>query len=150
MYMRQRWRDSRLANSTLGNRSLLITHGLHRLWVPDLFIKNDKVSTKSDVTTPNVFVRVDNDGNIVYSQRVSSLVACSMQLSRYPFDEQQCSLQMESCEWLTYFHCVASCAARPMLRVICCIASHRAGNSGGETLLSLTLCGNFRLRVTMT
>ena len=114
MYIRQRWRDSRLINF---NESLLLTTELHRLWVPDLFIKNDKVSTKSDVTTPNNFVRVDKDGNIVYSQRVSSVISCPMQLNQYPFDEQRCSVQMESCEWLTYFHCHMSHVTCHMLHI---------------------------------
>lgn len=99
MYIRQRWRDTRLANTNISKQGLLITAKMEQLWVPDLFLKNDKVSQKSDVTKTNEFVRVYPNGDIVYSQRVTSTIACPMHLSHYPFDVQKCSILLESCKY---------------------------------------------------
>ena len=115
MYIRQRWNDDRLADANItDNDGLLITAKFDELWVPDLFIKNDKVSKKSDVTTLNVYARVDATGNIVYSQRITSTIACPMMLKRYPFDVQKCSLLLESCKYFPYPRSSASRNGRRM------------------------------------
>ncbi|XP_067946177.1 glycine receptor subunit alpha-2-like [Watersipora subatra] len=97
MYIRQRWQDIRLAHPNFtGDNGILITSQIPHTWLPDLFIKNDKESKKSDVTTLNTFLRVDSEGNLAYSMRVTSTIACSMRLERYPFDEQFCNMLFES------------------------------------------------------
>ncbi|XP_067947398.1 glycine receptor subunit alphaZ1-like [Watersipora subatra] len=102
MYLRQRWKDVRLANPNLtSSNGVLITNRLNDIWVPDLFIKNDKTSEKSEVTTLNAFLRLDGDGQLIYSLRVTATVACSMHLSKYPFDVQYCDMFLESYGHLT-------------------------------------------------
>lgn len=98
MYIRQRWKDLRLAHHNTNNNDLLLTMELDKIWAPDLFIKNEKVLQQVDSTTSNTYVRIDRDGNVVYSHRVSSTVSCFMDLRHYPFDDQVCSVQMESCK----------------------------------------------------
>ena len=64
MYMRQRWNDQRLANVSkpTDTEALLISHRQDDTWMPDIFIKNDKVSMMSDVTTLYSFLRLDHKG----------------------------------------------------------------------------------------
>ena len=104
MYIRQRWKEPRLALTNLssltnGTNSVLVTSNRDKLWLPDLFIKNDKISSISDVTVTNQFIRLYEPGELVVSQRVTTTVSCSMHLSRYPFDVQNCSMLLESCEY---------------------------------------------------
>lgn len=101
MYIRQRWTDRRLANDKFAEpNGILINDKIEETWLPDLFIKNDKVSKKSDITSLNAFLRVNEDGKLVYSMRVTSTIACAMHLSRYPFDVQKCNMLFESCEYI--------------------------------------------------
>ena len=99
MYLRQRWRDPRLANSNFSSDDgTLINSQISETWLPDLYLRNDKESKKSDVTLLNAFLRLNRHGDLVYSQRIAATLDCPMDLRRYPFDVQTCSLQMGSCE----------------------------------------------------
>ena len=99
MYLRQKWRDSRLASNNFSADGVLINSQTKETWLPDLYLQNDKESKKSDVTILNSFLRVNQTGDLVYSLRITTTVDCDMKLHRYPFDVQRCKLQMGSCKY---------------------------------------------------
>ena len=101
MFLRQRWTDSRLASSNFSDERTLINDYLDDIWVPDLYIANDKVSKVADVTVPNYLLRISRTGDLWYSQRVTSTVNCDMKLHHYPFDVQKCQLQLGTCKLST-------------------------------------------------
>ncbi|KAA0713545.1 Gamma-aminobutyric acid receptor subunit delta GABA(A) receptor subunit delta [Triplophysa tibetana] len=96
VFLRQSWRDDRLSynhtNKTLGLDSRFVD----KLWVPDTFIVNAKFAWFHDVTVENKLIRLQPDGVILYSSRITSTVACDMDLTKYPMDEQECMLDLES------------------------------------------------------
>ncbi|XP_077168080.1 gamma-aminobutyric acid receptor subunit delta [Paroedura picta] len=96
VFLHQSWRDDRLSynhtNETLGLDSRFVD----KLWVPDTFIVNAKSAWFHDVTVENKLIRLQPDGVILYSIRVTSTVACDMDLTKYPMDEQECMLDLES------------------------------------------------------
>ncbi|KAK2840880.1 hypothetical protein Q7C36_012459 [Tachysurus vachellii] len=96
VFLRQSWRDERLSynhtNKTLGLDSRFVD----KLWVPDTFIVNAKSAWFHDVTVENKLIRLQPDGVILYSSRITSTVACDMDLTKYPMDEQECMLDLES------------------------------------------------------
>nr|XP_015093831.2 gamma-aminobutyric acid receptor subunit delta [Vicugna pacos] len=98
VFLHQSWRDSRLSynhtNETLGLDSRFVD----KLWLPDTFIVNAKSAWFHDVTVENKLIRLQPDGVILYSIRITSTVACDMDLAKYPMDEQECTLHLESCE----------------------------------------------------
>nr|XP_021512220.1 gamma-aminobutyric acid receptor subunit delta [Meriones unguiculatus] len=98
VFLHQSWRDSRLSynhtNETLGLDSRFVD----KLWLPDTFIVNAKSAWFHDVTVENKLIRLQPDGVILYSIRITSTVACDMDLAKYPMDEQECMLDLESCE----------------------------------------------------
>lgn len=68
-YFRQSWVDRRLAFQ--GNKETLalsITM-LHKIWKPDTYFYNGKQSYLHTITTPNKFVRLYQDGRVLYSSR---------------------------------------------------------------------------------
>ena len=69
IFLRQSWRDDRLANiSTI--KSFPITYDvLGKLWIPDLYVVNEKEGHTHDITVPNRLIRLAPDGSILYSQR---------------------------------------------------------------------------------
>ncbi|XP_057641606.1 gamma-aminobutyric acid receptor subunit delta isoform X2 [Chionomys nivalis] len=96
VFLHQSWRDSRLSynhtNETLGLDSRFVD----KLWLPDTFIVNAKSAWFHDVTVENKLIRLQPDGVILYSIRITSTVACDMDLAKYPMDEQECVLELES------------------------------------------------------
>ena len=69
MFLRQSWRDPRLANLVNATSSLSYKL-LDLMWLPDVFIYNEKKNgERHEVTVPNVLLLLDPSGNIVYSQR---------------------------------------------------------------------------------
>ena len=69
LYVRQTWRDFRLA-FTETNRTVTLNYNqLSRIWVPDLFFRNEKRAVNHDVTVPNRLLRLSPDGTVLYSQR---------------------------------------------------------------------------------
>lgn len=69
-YLRQSWRDDRLSYKPLNNKSVTLNYNdLGRIWVPDLFFRNEKAGMLHDITVPNRLIRLGPDGSILYSQR---------------------------------------------------------------------------------
>ena len=69
LYFRQSWIDKRLAFK--GNKETLalsITM-LEKIWKPDTYFYNGKQSYLHTITTPNKFVRLYQDGRVLYSSR---------------------------------------------------------------------------------
>ncbi|XP_040275874.1 gamma-aminobutyric acid receptor subunit delta [Bufo bufo] len=96
VFLRQSWRDERLSynhtNKTLGFDSRFV----EKLWIPDTFIVNAKSAWFHDVTVENKLIRLQPDGVILYSSRITSTVSCDMELTKYPLDEQECRFDLES------------------------------------------------------
>ncbi|XP_056358089.1 gamma-aminobutyric acid receptor subunit pi isoform X4 [Oenanthe melanoleuca] len=93
--LRQRWTDPRLVFH--GNRSFTLdSRLLELLWVPDTYIVESKRSFLHDVTVGNRLLRLFSNGTVLYALRITTTVACNMDLSKYPMDTQTCRLQLES------------------------------------------------------
>ena len=69
LYVRQTWRDFRLAFEETNRTVTLNYNQLSRIWVPDLFFRNEKRAVNHDVTVPNRLLRLSPDGTMLYSQR---------------------------------------------------------------------------------
>uniref|UniRef100_A0A914L402 Gamma-aminobutyric acid receptor subunit beta n=1 Tax=Meloidogyne incognita TaxID=6306 RepID=A0A914L402_MELIC len=102
-YLRQTWYDNRLAfaqiDPELARRIKKLTVGveyLDRLWKPDTFFPNEKTSMFHVATTPNTFLRIEPDGRIYTSQRMTVKAMCPMDLAMFPMDSQTCKLGLES------------------------------------------------------
>ncbi|CAB3401311.1 unnamed protein product [Caenorhabditis bovis] len=102
-YMRQTWQDPRLAFGSLDLglpeeiKSLTVgVDYLEKLWKPDTFFPNEKKSFFHLATTHNSFLRIDSDGTVYTSQRLTVTATCPMDLQLFPMDSQHCKLEIES------------------------------------------------------
>ena len=70
-YLRQRWYDPRLQfNASLGVDALELDPKLmDRIWVPDIYIINEKTAKFHTVTVPNKMMYIYPDGLVLYSAR---------------------------------------------------------------------------------
>ncbi|XP_069812911.1 gamma-aminobutyric acid receptor subunit pi [Dendropsophus ebraccatus] len=95
IFLRQRWTDERLVFE--GSKSITLDPRLVQLlWVPDTYIVDSKKSFLHDVTVDNRLVRLFSNGTVLYAIRITTTVACNMDLTKYPMDRQTCKLQLES------------------------------------------------------
>ncbi|CAA9993243.1 unnamed protein product [Nesidiocoris tenuis] len=95
-YFRQYWRDSRL--SFLGPiKSLSLSiKMLERIWRPDTYFYNGKQSYVHTITVPNKLLRITQEGDILYSMRLTIKAKCPMELHSFPMDRQSCPLILGS------------------------------------------------------
>ena len=73
-YLRQRWKDPRLAFTKLNKTVTLNYNDLGRIWVPDLFFRNEKAGYLHEITVPNRLIRLWPDGTLLFSQRYVSIL----------------------------------------------------------------------------
>lgn len=68
IFLRERWFEPRLNHSINGHIS--IHYSLYNtLWIPDIYIVNEKHAVFHDMTVPNRMIHVYPNGSIIYSQR---------------------------------------------------------------------------------
>uniref|UniRef100_A0A182N0V1 Uncharacterized protein n=1 Tax=Anopheles dirus TaxID=7168 RepID=A0A182N0V1_9DIPT len=95
-YFRQYWRDKRLSfRGPIKSLSLSIKM-LERIWRPDTYFYNGKHSHVHTITVPNKLLRLSQDGEILYSMRLTIKASCLMQLRSFPMDRQSCPLVLGS------------------------------------------------------
>ncbi|KAI2656745.1 Glycine receptor subunit alphaZ1 [Labeo rohita] len=100
IFLRQQWNDPRLAYSEYPDDSLdLDPSMLDSIWKPDLFFANEKGANFHEVTTDNKLLRISKNGNVLYSIRITLVLACPMDLKNFPMDVQTCIMQLESCKY---------------------------------------------------
>ncbi|XP_064555387.1 gamma-aminobutyric acid receptor subunit alpha-6 [Drosophila montana] len=91
-YFRQYWRDKRLSfQGPIKSLSLSIKM-LDKIWRPDTYFYNGKHSHIHTITVPNKLLRLDQDGGILYSMRLTIKATCPMELKSFPMDRQSCPL----------------------------------------------------------
>ncbi|VDP66515.1 unnamed protein product [Echinostoma caproni] len=101
LYLRQQWVDSRLAWAHVPHLAhfkdyVLLTAHKSRLWLPDLFFRNGKRGYKHKMSVPNDLIRVHPNGSVLYSQKITMILSCSMYLRLYPMDHQECQMNIGS------------------------------------------------------
>nr|CAD7574616.1 unnamed protein product [Timema californicum] len=95
-YFRQSWVDRRLAFQGNKETLALSISMLARIWKPDTYFYNGKQSYLHTITTPNKFVRLYQDGRVLYSSRLTIKAGCPMNLEDFPMDIQRCPLKFGS------------------------------------------------------
>ncbi|XP_024943422.1 gamma-aminobutyric acid receptor alpha-like isoform X2 [Cephus cinctus] len=95
-YFRQSWVDRRLAFQGGKETLALSISMLARIWKPDTYFYNGKQSYLHTITSPNKFVRLYQDGRVLYSSRLTIKAGCPMNLEDFPMDTQRCPLRFGS------------------------------------------------------
>jgi gamma-aminobutyric acid receptor subunit beta len=96
LYLNQYWHDDRLIFGNKSEEMTLTGEIIDKFWLPDTFFPNDKSAYLHDVTEKNKMIRLNGNGEILYGMRFTSTLACMMDLRRYPLDQQNCTVEIES------------------------------------------------------
>uniref|UniRef100_T1JG09 Uncharacterized protein n=1 Tax=Strigamia maritima TaxID=126957 RepID=T1JG09_STRMM len=97
LYLRQSWVDERLNLVNLTHELDLNDPKLvQMIWKPEVFFPNAKEAAFQIVTVPNLLLRINPGGNILYMLRLKLTFSCMMDLAKYPLDRQVCSIELSS------------------------------------------------------
>jgi len=100
MYFRQIWLDKRLAGKTPEENHLILSRDMvDDIWTPDTFFGEARDAKFHNVPTPNIFVRLQANGTIMKSIKVSVTTPCKPNL--VPGANFTCHLDIESYGWST-------------------------------------------------
>jgi len=99
--LRMQWQDDRLRYHGASGKDYLTISDPTKIWIPDVFFKNDRRSNFHNVMTPNNYLRIFPDGAVLYSTRISLSLACPADLKMFPFGEHSCNLKLASYGYTT-------------------------------------------------
>ncbi|XP_075973508.1 secretory chloride channel isoform X2 [Anticarsia gemmatalis] len=94
-----RWTDPRLAYALYSpERSKIIGENdlRERIWVPHLYMSNEQSSSLMGTDSKDVLISIAPDGEVLFSRRMQAVLYCWMNLQKFPFDDQTCSMNLES------------------------------------------------------
>jgi len=103
--LRQKWNDPRLkyhhklTKAESEKIKFLTSTSSADIWTPDTFFRNKKDGRSHHILAPNLYVRIFPNGDVLYSVRLTLTLFCPMDLRLYPFDSQECRLQLASYAW---------------------------------------------------
>ncbi|KAJ6221593.1 hypothetical protein RDWZM_000138 [Blomia tropicalis] len=92
---RQKWNDPRLHFNSEALKYVTLTDP-ERIWIPDTFFPNEISGNFHQMLKPNSMLRIYQNGDILYSLRVTMVFSCPMDMTRYPHDSQECTIRMAS------------------------------------------------------
>ncbi|XP_035707063.1 glycine receptor subunit alpha-2 isoform X2 [Folsomia candida] len=97
LFLRQKWRDERLQSPEFKRPLDLNDPNLVKaIWKPEVYFPNGKEADFQFVTVPNVLVRINPNGDILYMLRLKVTFSCMMDLSKFPLDRQICTMEVAS------------------------------------------------------
>ncbi|CAL8268244.1 unnamed protein product [Boreogadus saida] len=96
VFFRQSWKDERLRFD--GPMNILRLNNLmaSKIWTPDTFFHNGKKSVAHNMTMPNKLLRIQEDGTLLYTMRLTVHAECPMHLEDFPMDFHSCPLKFGS------------------------------------------------------
>lgn len=76
LYMQQNWHDGRLKNASNSRAANYRDRkAIQRVWKPEVIFTNSKDSSFHFATLPNVLLKVDPEGNVLYIIRSVDFLA---------------------------------------------------------------------------
>lgn len=97
LYLRQHWEDPRLNHNSINEPMDLNDPKLvQAIWKPEVYFPNAKEGEFQYVTVPNVLLRIEPAGHILYMLRLKMKFSCMMELNKYPLDVQVCTMEVAS------------------------------------------------------
>lgn len=83
-YLRRKWVDERLAFTSFPGAEVLEldTRVIDKLWVPDIYFRNEKSASVHNVTVPNRLLHLHKNGTVLYSSRYTRCLCTKLSIRR--------------------------------------------------------------------
>ncbi|TPP57141.1 Glycine receptor subunit beta [Fasciola gigantica] len=101
MLLRQTWKDPRLSwdhdpKFAHYKKNIVSPVFKDKIWLPDLFFRNGKEGRLHKMTCENLLIRIQPNGEVLYSQKITMRFSCTMELHTFPMDTQNCGMDIGS------------------------------------------------------
>ena len=90
IWLRSNWKDENLAWLNYSNLTFLSVNQ-DDIWTPDIELLN--AASKPEIYTLKGGINLYNDGSIMYSKPGIFKYSCSLDLKKFPFDKQNCTMK---------------------------------------------------------
>ena len=90
IWLRSNWKDENLAWNNYSNLTFL-SIDKEDIWTPDIELLN--AASKPEIYTLKGGINLYNDGSIMYSKPGIYKYSCSLNLKKFPFDRQNCTMK---------------------------------------------------------
>ncbi|XP_018329746.1 glycine receptor subunit alpha-2-like [Agrilus planipennis] len=67
-----------------------------RIWTPHIYVPNERSSSLMGFGGKDVYMSINPMGKVVFTERMSVSIYCWMDLKKFPFDEQKCSIYFQT------------------------------------------------------
>ncbi|CAN8002096.1 unnamed protein product [Ixodes hexagonus] len=94
IFLHEEWKDPRLL--VPGDKLVLDPRWHPDLWTPETYFKNSADGRLDKVIFPYHYMTLDRSGTVFMAARVSMKLACNMDLTRFPHDNQLCDMLLSS------------------------------------------------------
>lgn len=106
MLVHYRFVDPRLVYKDLSpTRSIMLGEKSlqDRIWLPHVVLKNERQTSIMGIESKDTFISIKPNGEVIFSYRMTAIIYCWMDLKKFPFDTQECDINMISCEYYVVF-----------------------------------------------
>ena len=90
IWLRSNWKDEKLAWYNYSNLTFLSVNK-EDIWTPDIELLN--AASKPEIYTLKGGINLYNDGSIMYSKPGIFKYSCTLNLKKFPFDKQNCTMK---------------------------------------------------------
>ena len=94
VWQRMNWNDEKLVWSDTMSNLTFISLDPQDIWTPDLELLN--AATRPEIYTLKGGLYLYSDGSVIYSKPTILDFSCPLELSRFPFDTQTCTMNISS------------------------------------------------------
>ena len=102
-YFRMNWIDPRLKfdPGSYGfdniTHVILLPDKMEKIWRPEIFFRNERgASLSAPLSLSNSVSKIHSNGSAFLSRKLETTLRCEMKFQAFPFDEQNCSLDISS------------------------------------------------------
>ena len=107
IFLHLKWTDKRLTlpRSWDPNKKLVLGSPLvSQIWMPSLNFKNSRSTSILNSLTPSVYATLSNSSEVFLTTKMTLDVICNMNFANYPFDTQNCSVEIASRKLLFFIN----------------------------------------------
>lgn len=110
VFIHLKWVDKRinlprslLNSNNIHDKLILSSNWVSRLWIPSLNFRNARSSAIFSSMTPAMYITINNESEIFLAAKMSLDLNCAMDFSNYPFDTQDCQVEVASRMFVSLF-----------------------------------------------
>lgn len=92
----QYWTDKRLILPPNTTSITLTDNWKYFLWMPNTFFWNAISGSIENIISPSIFFKINERKEVLMGARLHMRMFCSMNFTKFPFDEQICKMQISS------------------------------------------------------